>query len=182
MVRNPIKNPIINPVIIFFLTKIIEKFSKIKFFFLSVFVFMKKSVLKLIKNLSNLILEGSKVKILVEKLGLSQTTAETLQKICGNLSVWIANKILDTSAFGPRNRPSYVSIEPETINGYVSNFILKYRSIIVGIIDYVRVHLNGDISSIKHFSLSQLTALQHEWHHSLQIGTGNINYDEKNVL
>jgi len=143
---------------------------------------MKKSVLKLIKNLSNLILEGSKVKILVEKLGLSQTTAETLQKICGNLSVWIANKILDTSAFGPRNRPSYVSVEPGTINGYVSNFILKYRSSIVGIIDYVRVHLNGDISSIKQLSWSQLTALQHEWHQSLQIGSGNINYDEKNEI
>jgi hypothetical protein len=127
-----------------------------------------------------LILEGSKIKILMEKLGLSQTTAETLQKICGNLSVWMANKILGTSNLV--KPPSFVSISPGIKDGYVSNFIRNYRSSIVGIIDYIRVHLNGDISSIKELSWSQLTALQHEWHESLQMRTGNINYDEKNEI
>jgi len=43
----------------------------------------------------DLLTEGSKLKILTDKLGLSQEAAEYLEKTCGSSSVWMFHKLLD---------------------------------------------------------------------------------------
>lgn len=126
--------------------------------------------MKLIKNLANLISEGSKIKILVDKLGLSNPVAEYLDKTYGKLSIWIANKLIDNYLFdNPGQIPSFLSLS-------------RYREDLVGLLDYIRVGLNGNISSIKDYNLYQLFDAQKKWHDQLQIGSGKINYDETNKV
>lgn len=111
--------------------------------------------MKLIKNLANLISEGSKIKILVDKLGLSNPVAEYLDKTYGKLSIWIANKLIDEYLFNnPGQIPSFLSLS-------------GYREDLVGLLDYIRVGLNGNISTIKEYNLDQLFYAQKN---------GTINY------
>ena len=42
-----------------------------------------------------LILEASKKQILIDKLGFDENSASILDRLCGPLSVWMGNKILD---------------------------------------------------------------------------------------
>ena len=126
--------------------------------------------MKLIKNLANLISEGSKIKILVDKLGLSNPVAEYLDKTYGKLSIWIANKLIDNYLFdNPGQIPLFLSLS-------------RYREDLVGLLDYIRVGLNGNIRTIKEYNLDQLFYAQKKWHDQLQIGSGKINYDETNKV
>lgn len=126
--------------------------------------------MKLIKNLANLISEGSKIKILVDKLGLSNPVAEYLDKTYRKLSIWIANKLIDNYLFdNPGQIPAFLSLS-------------RYREDLVGLLDYIRVGLNGNISTIKDYNLNQLFYAQKKWHDQLQIGSGKINYDETNKV
>ena len=51
-----------------------------------------------------LVLTGaSKRDILVQKLGLSEINAETISRLCGPLSVWITNKIIELYRFFLKN-------------------------------------------------------------------------------
>jgi hypothetical protein len=126
--------------------------------------------LKLIKNLANLISEGSKLKILKDKLGLSDFVAAYLDSKYGKLSIWIANKLIDDFLSNhPGDTPLHLRIN-------------HYREDLVGLLDYIRVGLNGNISSIKDYNLYQLFDAQKKWHDQLQIGSGKINYDETNKV
>jgi Fe-S cluster assembly iron-binding protein IscA len=51
-----------------------------------------KDIIK--EQLRKILLEGSKKKILMDKLGLSEVNAEILDEICGSLAVWMANKLI----------------------------------------------------------------------------------------
>ena len=58
----------------------------------------------------------------------------------------------------------------------LSNNIQKLQSIM----DWIRVGLNGNVKPYKDSSLNELLSLSKEWHDSLEIGQGDINYKETN--
>lgn len=69
------------------------------------------------------------------------------------------------------------------INLYVTqvlndNGINKYNQMINGIMDWIRIGLNGDIKNVKENSFHELYTKSKEWHDSLDIGEGQINYVE----
>jgi hypothetical protein len=48
--------------------------------------------------------------------------------------------------------------------------------------DWVRVGLNGNLGENKDLSINQLYNLSKEWHDSLEVGQGDINYKEENPI
>jgi hypothetical protein len=52
-----------------------------------------KSLIK--EHLKRLILEVSKKDILINKVGLSIDNATLIDQLCGSLSIWMANKLID---------------------------------------------------------------------------------------
>jgi hypothetical protein len=131
--------------------------------------------IKNIMGISELITEVSKKDILINKLGLDEDNAEYLDRICGPLSVIIANKIID------RYRGGYS--DKDTME-HLNNFGVDrlYGTEITSIMDWVRVGLNGNLSEYKNLTLDQLKNKSEEWHDSLQIGQGEINYVENHPI
>lgn len=126
--------------------------------------------------------EASKTKILVDKLGLDQTVAERINAICGSLSVWLANKLLITVAEnifnGDLDMPDIKAKSIEFMNKRIS----VYSSVLTNIMDYIRVGLNSDISTVKNFSYSRLNDMANEWHEGLHIGNDAIDYTEEHPI
>lgn len=133
-----------------------------------------------------LLLEASKKKILMDKLGLNEENAEILDELAGPLSVWLANKFIDyyIGYYGIlHNGLTGDKLKKYTIEK-INHDVLIYRSRqkITEIMDWVRVGLNGNLGDNKNNHLESLLSKSKEWHDSLDIGTGDINYVEKNPI
>jgi predicted transcriptional regulator len=134
-------------------------------------------------NNSFLLTEAGKKKVLMDKLGLSETNAEYLDKKCGSLAVWIFNKILDL-IISQRSRGSVPEtatkeyIINEVINQSPNYLQINYNSVITSIMDWIRVGLNGNLGEYKNLSFVELRDESQKWHDSLEIGQGSINYVE----
>jgi hypothetical protein len=144
-----------------------------------------KDIIK--EQLRKILLEGSKKKILMDKLGLSEVNAEILDEICGSLAVWMANKLIGHQLYivkSYRNFDDNVKMtQSELVEKMNSNNLASVqRSKITSIMDYIRVGLNGNIQSVKDLSFYDLYQESKKWHDSLEIGLGQINYDEKNPI
>jgi hypothetical protein len=135
-----------------------------------------------------IIIEASKKNILIEKLGLNEINAEVLDKMCGPLSVWMANKLIqyyisDFSTF--TNELSYKELVEITIKKINVNDRFNSTSvtnIVTSIMDWIRVGLNGNLGENKELPLKKLVEKSKEWHDSLEIGQGDINYKEENPI
>ena len=117
----------------------------------------------------------------MDKIGFNEDNADLLDKLCGPLSVWMGNKIIDvyigyigTSA-SPENRKS-IAIKYINDNALVH----RERGTISSIMDWVRVGLNGNLGENKNLSFNELKTKSFQWHDSLEIGQGDINYKEEN--
>lgn len=126
-------------------------------------------------GISELITEASKKDILINKLGFNEDNADYLNKLCGPLSVIIANKIID------KYRGGY---SDKDIMDHLNNVGVDriYRTEITSIMDWIRVGLNGDLSAYKNLTFEGLKEKSIEWHNSLQIGQGEINYVENHPI
>jgi hypothetical protein len=80
-----------------------------------------------------------------------------LYATAGKLSMWIAKKIKDKR---------------------IKSKIEK----ITGIIDWIRVGLNGNIQTIKNVDFDTLVEMQETWHKSLKVKEYDFEYDEKNKV
>lgn len=137
---------------------------------------------KLIYGKLGILSEASKKKVLIDKVGLSEYNAELLDKACGGLSVWIANKLIDYQITISRSwNGDNVSKEYalEKLNG---GNLKKFMPKVTEIMDWVRVGLNGNVSQYKNLSIEELEQKSKEWHDSLGIGSGVINYNEKHDI
>ena len=139
------------------------------------------------EHLRKILLEGSKKKILMDKLGLSETNAEILDELCGSLAVWMANKLIGHQLYiikSYRNFDDDVKMSQseliDKMNG--NNLVSVQKSKIISIMDYIRVGLNGNIQSVKDSSFYDLYQESKKWHDSLAIGLGELNYVEKNPI
>lgn len=139
--------------------------------------------IKEIINSSILIKESSKVKILTDKIGFTEDFAKDLDNICGTFSVILGNKIIEwvTTAL---KKPDSSPPEKLTVVKYLNDVGLTrpWKENLQEIIDFVRVGLNGNFSSLKNDSIDEMRKKAKKWHDSLGGGTAKINYVETHPI
>lgn len=128
--------------------------------------------IKELNSTFGVIIEASKVKTLIDKLGFSEENAKLLDSLCGPLSVWMANKIID----------EIKSIHPNPDAVVIGPKIRPYQQKITSIMDYIRVGLNGNIKDIKGDTFIELYNKSVSWHESLGGGKAKINYKETHPI
>jgi hypothetical protein len=139
--------------------------------------------MKLIESIKQIISEASKKKILMDKIGFNEDNAELLDQLCGSLSVWMAKKMMEVQQNNSRSYGNPPKQGQELIDQMNSNGILRMaRSKIQSIMDWVRVGLNGNLGENKDLSFFELLGLSKQWHDSLEVGQGDINYKEENPI
>jgi len=131
----------------------------------------------------SIITEASKKKILIDKVGLNEENAEFLDSTCGPLSVWMANKLIDYQLVIIRSwdlaDQSELTKDVAVKRLNSGNLKSFYAQKVVEIMDWIRVGLNGNVSEYKNLNIPELKIKANEWHESLGVSGGDINYKEK---
>jgi hypothetical protein len=150
----------------------------------------QKKIIQLLKEYNSKygdILTESKKEILMDKLGLKEDLAKVFDEIGKKLSVWLANKYLkyfydNAKESAEPNVPNkdILSVAKNRLNSRLTVPIL--RSVLSEIMDYIQVGLNGNKSSLDDLSILKIASKSSQWHDSLNIGEGAINYVEKNPI
>ena len=95
--------------------------------------------MKLLDNLTSIIFEASKKKILIDKVGLSAENAEMVDRIAGPLSVWLANKFIE------RVQKWRGESKEEALNRINSISLSTAMNTMTSIMDWIRVGLDGNV-------------------------------------
>ena len=132
--------------------------------------------MKLLDNLTSIILEASKKKILIDKVGLSAENAEMVDRIAGPLSVWLVNKFIERHQ--ERNGVS----KEEALSRINSLSLSTAMNAMTSIMDWIRVGLDGNVKPFMTLTFDELYKKSREWHNSLEVGQGDINYVEDNPI
>lgn len=133
-----------------------------------------------------LIVEASKKQILIQKVGWNEESADILDRLCGPLSVLIGNKIIeykveDMGKFPDRTSPQDIKkVIMDDLN--YNRFVFLNRQYITSIMDWIRVGLNGNLGENKNLSFKELYYASEKWHDELEVGQGDINYNEQNPI
>jgi hypothetical protein len=137
--------------------------------------------MKLIKSIKQIISEASKKKILIDKIGFDEDNADVLDRLCGPLSVWMGNKIIDVYIDYIGSSMSPEDAKKKAINYINDNALVhRERGTISAIMDWIRVGLNGNVKPYKDLTFKELRSKSFQWHESLEVGQGDINYKEEN--
>ena len=131
---------------------------------------------------NDLLIEANKKDVLINKLKLEETRATFIVKLCGPFSVFIANKLIDKQKQILKSWGESDTFELAISKINKNNLIVERRSEIVSIMDWIRVALNGNVNQYKNRSFDELVRLSEQWHDSLGVGGGVINYDEENPI
>lgn len=140
-----------------------------------------------IMGVRNLITEASKKDVLVNKLGLREEHAEFFDRTCGGLSVMIFKKYLRYIFQFMKNSPGeeFTTLtEKEVIEALNKNPSIpgNHKQWVQSIMDWVRVGLNGRLNQYQDLNFSELYNESKEWHDSLNLGQGDVNYKEENTI
>jgi hypothetical protein len=155
---------------------------------------MKKILLEEISRMKvmmglndDLLTEGSKLKILTDKLGLSQEAAEYLEETCGSSSVWMYHKLFENyivkfNDFSDDEEMVQMILDSaglktwnEWINKLTSDMILgdsETRSGISNIMNWIKVKLKGNWKPFENATYDELVLKSKEL----------TNYSEKNPV
>lgn len=145
---------------------------------------MKTNIRNILRE--GLIVEASKKQILIQKIGWDEESANILDRLCGPLSVWMGNKIIeykmkDYGAFPEGTSAQDIKkVIMDEVN--YGRFVNSNRQYITSIMDWVRVGLNGNLGSNKELSFKELYQASNKWHDELEVGSGDINYVEENPI
>ena len=141
---------------------------------------LSEEILRIKEIMGSVISEASKIDILVNKLGLTQDNAEKIERICGKLSIIMVNKIRNHISDIIENNGEK-DITNERISELLNDSLNRghFFSTLTSIMDYIRVGLNGDMSTLKDFNFNGMYTKSVEWHNSLEVGQGKINYVEE---
>ena len=153
---------------------------------------MKKLDSKIVKiqkmmGVRNLVMEASKKDVLVNKLGLREEHAEFFDRTCGGLSVIIFKKYLRFIFHVMKNSPGeeFTTLsEKEVIEALNRNSSIpgNHKQWVQSIMDWVRVGLNGRLNQYQDLNFTELYNESKEWHDSLNLGQGDVNYKEENTI
>ena len=118
----------------------------------------------------------------MDKIGFNEESADILDQLCGPLSVWMGNKIINFRKERYTNGDTDPTFEEKYIISDINenNFIRSNRSYIQSIMDWIRVGLNGNVKEYQNLLFKELYEKSKEWHDSLEVGQGSINYKEEN--
>lgn len=132
----------------------------------------------------DLILEANKKDILIQKLGLNERNADFISKLCGPLSVFIANKIIDIIHIQfSKERGDQPTSKQDTIDYLNQGYTIQTsRTHIVSIMDWVRVGLNGNVKPYQNLTFNELVAESKKWHDELGVGGSIIDYKEEHPV
>jgi len=137
----------------------------------------------------DLLVEASKLKILTDKEGLDEDQAKILDELCGGLSVWMLGRIknylmvVSTSISKFNDERQGAGLNKFIIDEiYKNSYVNRWHQDIIGIMDWIRVGLDGNVNPFKNLQLDELVRKSKEWHDSLGLGDGDINYVEKNEI
>jgi hypothetical protein len=137
----------------------------------------------------DLLVEASKLKILTDKEGLDEDQAKILDELCGGLSVWMLGRIknylmvVSTSISKFNDERQGAGLNKFIIDEiYKNSYVNRWHQDIIGIMDWIRVGLDGNVNPFKNLQLDELVRKSKEWHDSLGLGEGDINYVEKNEI
>ena len=135
----------------------------------------------------NLVMEASKKDVLVNKLGLREEHAEFFDRTCGGLSVIIFKKYLRFIFHVMKNSPGeeFTTLsEKEVIEALNRNSSIpgNHKQWVQSIMDWVRVGLNGRLNQYQNLNFTELYNESKEWHDSLNLGQGDVNYKEENTI
>lgn len=151
----------------------------------------EKKILKLLKEYNSryeLLNEAkSKLDVLINKVGFSEPIAKVFDELCGSLVMWMANKLFKHYVQRTKNYNVEGNMTPQGIKEFalreINNLSTSLlRNTIVPMMDYIRVGLNGNISSLEENTWKEIHEKQFEWHKSLNIGDGSINYNETHPI
>jgi len=103
-----------------------------------------------------LLLEASKLKILTDKEGLDKDQAQLLDELCGGLAVWMLDRVKNYLKV-VNGAISIVKDEKQgaELNKFIideinnSSYISRYRQTIIGIMDWIRVGLDGNWADLE---------------------------------
>lgn len=113
----------------------------------------------------------------LKKLKFSEQTAKEIDDICKGFSMWMAYRLIShviNSNFGPINNQEAVQ--------FLNDNFRRFKQDVSYIMDWVKVGLNGEYAPFKETSFDELLTLAEEWHNSLEVGDGVINYKEENEI
>jgi hypothetical protein len=131
--------------------------------------------------LEDLLVEASKKDILIQKLGLDESSADAIYNVAGPFSVFIANKIIDhfmTRGDQPRTRDEVVN-ELNVMGTFRNPLIIRRMR---SIVDWFRVGLNNNFKPYQNLDFGELGTKSEEWHDSLNVGDSDLNYKEKHPI
>jgi hypothetical protein len=142
--------------------------------------------------MEELLIEASKLDILINKIGLNEKNANVVNELCGPLSVWMTNKLIDHFIEIMYNDVANFGVEKPVIPTK-TDVLEKFNRLnvftqriwnerIVSIMDWIRVGLNGNLGENKNLDWQSLMNSAETWHKSLGIGEGQINYVEENDI
>ena len=139
---------------------------------------------KFIGLVRELITEMKKKQILIFKLGFDEIVARKLTDLCGSLSVWMANKLIEFVLNRIQTIDSSKHFTKHDAINFINNTKLNSGTMnqINSIMDWIRVGLNGNLGDYKNLDFFELSQKSGEWHDSLSAGQGQINYTEQNPL
>jgi len=146
------------------------------------FELIKESLIALKEFNKKIILEVSKKNILIDKLGFNEQSAEMLDKVAGSLSVIIANKIIDFQLQALTQGRNTDYTRKNAVDALNSGNLKNLLSRITEVMDWVRVGLNGKLGEYQNLGFKELIYKSKEWHNSLGVSSGQINYEEKNPI
>jgi hypothetical protein len=144
--------------------------------------------------LHSLLLESRNTEKLIEKLqklGVYEYNAKALAEVAGALTMFLAMKILEkyeaeyydnaerAREIIKRNKID-IQNRMSLVNG--SNSFVKERDKVRGIMDWVRVELDGNIRPFESLTFDQLYKESERWHESLGVGESKIDYNETNKI
>lgn len=146
--------------------------------------YYENRVLKLLREYNENfgLLTESKKEILMDKLGLKEELAVVFEEVGKKLAIWIANKYLkyyydEGKLMAEKNIPNQQVLEwaKERLNRLIPQ---RLRDGLASIMDYIQVGLNGNKSSLDDLTILEIMSKSQEWHNSLGIAEGEINYKE----
>jgi hypothetical protein len=124
------------------------------------------------------VLTESKLKVLIDKIGMSEENAKVLDDKFGPLSVWMAKKIGEWyTKLSPKDYPTPKEALRRLVFG-ARSFTSQFSSIK----DYIVVGLNGNKSSLDDLNYMEIYSKSKVWHDELKRGGGQVNYKETNPI
>ena len=151
-----------------------------------------KKILNLLKEYNDNfgLLNESKKEIIMDKLGIKEPLAQVFDEVGKKLSIWLANKFLKyyydlgaSIAESDVPKKDLIEFAKNRLNQEHSPYTT--RMTLSSIMDYIIVGLNGNRSSLEDLPMFEIKRGEpniykkaKEWHDSLNIGNGTINYIE----